>query len=233
MPVNVLLAANDASRCGPLVKSMRKMGLTVRFAGTGAELLRLHEDVSPGLVVLATDLPDIHALDVCRRVRRDSDVPLIMLGEGPGDLEVILALEVGADDFIAHDCANEEFEERIRAALRRAADLRVDSQPDQRLDFGEIVIDRQEHAMTVRDERQELTPTEMELIWTLAQRPREVITSADLLARVWSYPSGVRTRTLDVHVSRLRRKLGEDGRDPRHIITVRGVGYRFDPPSPR
>lgn len=229
MPVTVMLGTGEAERCASLVKAMRDLGLSVKLVATGAEMLRLHDRIAPGLVLLSTDLRDIHAFDLCRRLRRESDVPVIVIGDSLGDFDSILALELGADDFIERDCGDDEVSERIRAALRRAAGVRAGDDRDSVLDFGTIVIDRRAHEMIVRGERQQLTPTEMELLWMLAERPGEVLASGDLLARVWGYPKGVRTRTLDVHVSRLRRKLGEDGHDPRHIITVRSVGYRFEP----
>lgn len=229
MRATVLLATDDAGRCTALVKSMRSLGLSVKLAATGAEMLRLHDRIAPGLVLLTTDLRDIHAFDACRRLRRESDVPVIVIGDSPRDFDSILALELGADDFITRGCEDEEVSERIRAALRRGDDVRVGGDREHVLDFGAIVIDRRAHEMSVRGERRELTPTELELMWALAERAGEVLASEDLLAHVWGYPRGVRTRTLDVHVSRLRRKLGEDGRDPRHIITVRSVGYRFEP----
>lgn len=232
MPVTVLLATDDAGRCASLVKSMRSLGLSVRIAATGAQTLRVHDEASPELVLLATDLRDAHALDVCRRLRRESDVPLIVIGESAGDFDRILALELGADDFIDRDCGDDEASERISAALRRGGDVRIDGGSRQQLDFGDIVIDRRAYVLIVRGERRELTATEMKLIWTLAEHPGEVMTTEDLLEEVWGYPKGVRTRTLDVHISRLRRKLGENGHRARHIVTVHSVGYRFEPHPP-
>ncbi len=229
MPATVLLATDNPGRCDALRESLDTLGLSVTVAETGAEILQLHDRLSPRLILLATDIPDIHAFDVCRRLRRDSDVPVIVIGDNPSDFDSILALELGADDFIARDCMYEEVNERIRAALRRGAGMRLGEEAGDSLDFGEIVIDRRAHRMIVRGEVQELTPTELDLIWALAENAGEVISSDDLLASVWGYPEGIRTRTLDVHVSRLRRKLGERGRNARHIITVRGIGYRFEP----
>lgn len=229
MPVTVLLATDTPGRCSALMKLMRSLGLSVRLAATGTEMLRLQSQVAPGLVLLATDLRDIHALDLCRRLRRESDVPVIVIGDSTGELDRILALELGADDFMARSCDEAEMSERVRAALRRGADVRIGGEACERLDFGAIVVDRNAHELIVNGERRELTPTEMDLMWALAERPREVLASEDLLQRIWGYPRGVRTRTLDVHIGRLRQKLGENGRNARHILTVRSVGYRFDP----
>jgi two-component system alkaline phosphatase synthesis response regulator PhoP len=229
MSATILLAIDDAGRSDAFARSMHSLGLSVERAADGEETLRLHDRLSPELIVLSTDLPDIHPLDICRHIRRESDVPLIVLGDDLGDFDTVLALEIGADDVIARDCREAEVRERVRAALRLGADVRIDMQNKEVLDFGEIVIDRRAHELIVDGRRNDLTPTEMELMWALAERADQVVGSDDLLANVWGYPKGVRTRTLDVHIGRLRRKLGEDGRNPRYIITVRSVGYRFEP----
>lgn len=229
MPVTVLLATDDSERWGELDGAMRSLDLCVRRVATGEEALRVHDRMGPGLVLVATDLPDVHALDVCRRIRRDSDVPLIVLALNAADLDRILALELGADDVVEEDCGIDELQERVKAALRRGAGVEIRRGPDEVLDFGEIVINRVAHTLTVKGSTCELTPMEMELMWMLARHAGEVVESEELLKTVWGYPPGVKTRTLDVHIGRLRKKLGEDGRSPRHIITVRSVGYRFEP----
>ncbi len=232
MPVTVLLAADDNHRWEGLGVAMRSLGLAVRSASTGEEALRLHEHVAPGLVLVSTDLPDLHALDVCRRLRRSSDVPLIVLAAEAEDLDRVLALELGADDVVSGRCDVEELRERVKAALRRAAGVAVEREPGELLDFGRIVIDHAANRLTVGDESCSLTPMECDLLWTLGQHAGEVLESEYLLETVWGYPRSIKTRTLDVHIGRVRRKLGEDGRSPRYIITVRSVGYRFDPTPP-
>ena len=229
MPVTVLLVTDNSPRCEELSVAMNSRGLAVRAATTGEEALRMHEHVAPGLVLVASDLPDLHALDVCRRLRRSSDVPLIVLAADAEDLDRVLALELGADDVVSGQCDADELCERVKAALRRATGAAVEREPGEVLDFGHIVIDRAANRLTVDGVSCDLTPMECDLLWALGQHAGEVVESQYLLATVWGYPSGVKTRTLDVHIGRLRRKLGEDGRAPRYIITVRSVGYRFEP----
>jgi len=230
MAATVLLAAPESDDTQRLRHGLAALELSVAPVSTGAEVLERHDELRPVLVVLMLELPDIHGLDVCRRLRRTSDVPVIVMGEAPTDLDRVLALELGADDFIARPCASEEFCERVRAALKRAAETAPPSEAgDGILDFGDIVIDRRAHTLTIEGHQQQLTPMEAELLWALAERAGDVVRSRVLLEQVWGYPSGVRTRTLDVHIGRLRRKFGEDGQAPRHIIPVRGVGYRFEP----
>ena len=230
MTGTVLLAARDSSDIDRLHDGLEELDMVVAPASTGAEALERAEQLKPDLVVLVLDLPDIHGLDVCRRLRRSSDVPLIVMAEGASDLDRVLALELGADDVIPSPCGRSELCERIRAALRRAVNREAEPAAGRDLlEFGDLVIDRRTHTLTTAGGRAQLTPMEMDLLWALANRPGEVLRSATLLREVWGYPEGVRTRTLDVHIGRVRRKLGEDGQDPRYIVTVRGVGYRFEP----
>jgi DNA-binding response OmpR family regulator len=229
MPLTVLLATGDRDRWDVVDNALCSLQLRIMHAGTGEEAVQIHERVTPGLILIATDLPDLHALDVCRRIRRDSDIPLIVLVCGGVELDRILALELGADDVVAADCDPGELQERVKAALRRASGVELGREPAEVLDFGEIVIKRSPGTLIVRGDTRELTPMETELLWTLGRHAGEVIESGALLESVWGYPRGIKTRTLDVHIGRLRRKLGEDGRNPRHIITVRSVGYRFEP----
>lgn len=229
MPLTVLLATNDDDRWAGLDDAIRSMNLRVQAVDSGEDVLRLRQDLAPSLVLISTELPDLHALDVCRRIRRDSDVPLIVLASETGDFDRVLALELGADDVVADGCRTEELQERVKAALRRGTGVEVEQDDGDVLDFGEVVIDRASHQLRVEDQCEDLTPMETELLWMLGRHAGEVVESEALLQDVWGYPPGVKTRTLDVHIGRLRKKLGEDGRNPRYIITVRSVGYRFEP----
>ena len=231
MPLTVLLATDESDRWDGLDSAMRSMRLSVRRVGTGEEAVQLHDRVGPGLVLVSTDLPDVHALDVCRRIRRGSDVPLIVLTTDNTDLDQVLALELGADDVVSARCDAEELQERVKAALRRGTGVEVRRARGEVLDFGSIVIDRTARTLVTDGNIHELTPMETELLWMLAQHAGEVVESGEILEAVWDYPRDLKTRTVDVHIGRLRKKLGEDGRNPRRIITVRSVGYRFEPPE--
>ncbi len=230
MPLTVLLATDNSDCWEGVDRVLRSLDLCVHRVETGEEVVRAHDRVCPGLVLVSMKLPDLHALDICRRIRRESDVPLIVLAAEAGDLDRVIALELGADDVVAGGCESSELRERMRAALRRGAGMELERESGEVLEVGGIVIDRSTCRLTIGGETRELTPMETELLWMLARHAGEVVSSEELLESVWGYPRGVRTRTLDVHVGRLRRKLGEDGRNPRHIITVRSVGYRFEPP---
>lgn len=226
----ILLAAPRGDETDELRHALAALELAVTPVFSGSEALIQHRRLRPDLVVLGLDLPDIHGLDLCRRLRRESDVPVIVIGPGASELQRVLALELGADDVVA-GCSLDELCERVRATLSGRRPGRMpDARPD-KLRFDGITIDHRAHLLTVGDRIEHLTPMEIELLWALAERAGEVVTGRELLRDVWGYPEGVRTRTLDVHIGRLRRKLGEDGRDPRIIVTVRSVGYRFDPPA--
>jgi len=232
MGETVLLAARRGNGSEDLRRVLVALELTVTRVFTGTEALAQHERLRPDLVVVELDLPDIHGLDLCRRLRRQSDVPVVVVGQGTSEMERVLALELGADDVIGQGSGLDELGERVRAVLSRGRRSRRPDPRPQVLEFGDVAIDRRAHVLTMGGRRQQLTPMEIELLWALAQRAGEVVTARELLRDVWGYPAGVQTRTLDVHIGRVRRKLGEDGRDPRIIITVRSVGYRFDPPGP-
>ncbi|MBD3293599.1 MAG: response regulator [Armatimonadia bacterium] len=229
MPLTVLLAAGDHERWEALEEAMSSLSLRVQRVETGEEALRENAATPPGLVMVGTDLPDVHALDICRRIRRDSDVPLIVLASDACEFDRVLALEVGADDVICCDRGADELKERMKAALRRGTGMEIERTEGEVLDFGNILVDRGQNRLVIDGPGCDLTPMETELMWELAEHAGEVLESGELLQRVWGYPPGLQTRTLDVHIGRLRKKLGEDGRHPRHILTVRSVGYRFEP----
>ncbi|MFW6438157.1 MAG: winged helix-turn-helix domain-containing protein [Armatimonadota bacterium] len=231
MSPTVLLAANESDRWDVLESSMRSMHLCVRRVATGEEAVLMHERIGASLVLIAIDLPDVHALDVCRRIRRGSDVPLIVLSDEGADLDRVLALELGADDVVSGDCDRAQLQERVKAALRRGTAAQMRRTRGEVLEFGSVSIDRSTRTLIVDGERHELTPMETELLWMLGQHAGEVVESGEILESVWGYPRDINTRTVDVHIGRLRKKLGEDGRNPRRIITVRSVGYRFEPPE--
>lgn len=228
---SILLAAQRSREAEELRRALTALQIAVTPVFTGAEALATHRRLQPDVVVLGLDLPDIHGLDLCRRLRRETDVPLIVVSEDASERERVLALELGADDVVAGCCDLDELCERVRIALSRWRGGQRSDPATHTLDFGHIVIDRRAHLVRIGERCEQLTPTEVALLWALAERPGEVVTSGELLREVWGYPEGVRTRTLDVHIGRLRRKLGEDGREPRIIVTVRSVGYRFDPPG--
>lgn len=227
MQGSVLVVAADEACARRMREHLEGQKFEVAVAASGAEALVMQRKVQPDVLVLDLVLPDIDGLDVCRRIRKESEVPLIIVSGRPTELDRVLGLEIGADDYVVKPYDTEELAERVKASLRR---VRSGARPERKsevLDFGSVKIDRGEHTVSVNGEAKHLTPMELKLLWALAERAGQVMPSERLLLEVWGYPETVRTRTLDVHIGRLRRKLEEDGENPRHIITVPRVGYKF------
>ncbi len=227
MQAQALVAVPDALAAAQLKRELERGELKVTTASSGAEALTLQRRLQPDIILLDLVQPDMDGLDVCRRMRKDTEVPLIVVTARPTELDRVLALELGADDYIVSPYCPEELLARVRASLRRASPHAVRGGAARVLDFGKIKVHGDEHLLTVNGRQVSLTPMEARLLWVLAERAGQVVPSAQLLSTVWGYPPGVRTRTLDVHIGRLRKKLEEDGRAPRHIITVPRVGYKF------
>lgn len=213
---------------GFLERHLADDGFDVLGAAACGEALELAERTRPDLVLLGTPLPDAPGLEPCRRLREgepgrtwNRDVPLIVLGEPGADANDRVRALQHCDDFVAKPFQYEELLARIRAVLRRAA-------PDarDRLEAGDVVVDRATRRVTVDGRRVELSGKEYELLVRLAADPRRVFTKEELLRDVWGFRSEARTRTLDTHASRLRRKLGDAASRP-YVVNVWGVGYRL------
>ncbi len=228
MQADALVAAPDPLGAAQMRRELERGHFRVVVASSGAEALAVQRRELPDLILLDLTQPDMDGLDVCRRMRTQTQVPLVIVTARSADLDRVLALELGADDYLTVPYDSEELMARVRAALRRA-DPRALDNGDRSLQFNGITVSRDAHVLVVGDCEIPLTPMEARLLWVLASSAGRVLTSQHLLEEVWGYPVGVRTRTLDVHIGRLRRKLDEDGRNPRHIVTVPRVGYKFQP----
>lgn len=228
MQATVLVVEDDPSVARLLQAHLERCQFEVEVVGTGAEALVAARELQPDVLVLDLMLPDIDGLDVCRRIRKESEVPVIIVSARQTELDRVLGLELGADDYIAKPYDSEELVERVKAALRRTQGHGSRRRARDVLDFGQVKIDRQAHSVTVHGKTKRLTPMEFKLLWALAERGGQVLRSEWLLMEVWGYPETIKTRTLDVHIGRLRKKLDEDGKRPRYIITVPRVGYKFE-----
>jgi DNA-binding response OmpR family regulator len=220
----VLLVEDDPAARQGLELALRRLGYGVRPAGTGEAALRGIGDDVVDVVVLDVMLPGLDGFEVCRRLRRDSDVPVIMLTARGDDLDIVGGLEAGADDYVVKPVEPRVLDARIRAVLRRIE--RVGSPAET---FGELVIDR--GSLTVLLGRREisLTPTELRLLLVLSGSPRQVFSREQLLDLVWEHDYLGDSRLVDACVQRLRSKIETDTSEPRYIQTVRGFGYRFGP----
>ena len=224
-PRRILFVEDEASIFEPFSKALRRNGYNPVIAQTVAEGLELAERVDPDLVLLDLNLPDGDGSDLCRTLRRSSDVPIVMLTARGTEMDRVLGLELGADDYVVKPFSSRELISRIRAVLRRPRTSQ--SEPNAPIEIGELVLDPAARSVTLAGETVPLTRKEFDLLAALAIHPGEVTTREDLMARVWDANWFGSTKTLDVHIRTLRKKLGDDSADPRFIETVRGVGFRL------
>ena len=223
----ILLVDDEHSVQKLLTYPLRKEGYDVVPALDGREALdRLRED-NFDLVVLDVMLPKLDGFDVCRQIRARSTVPIIMLTAKTEEIDKVLGLELGADDYITKPFSVREFRSRVKAVLRRAALSRSDEDDEEPIEEGDLRIDFEKRQVEVRGEPVRLTYVEFEILAGLARSPGRVFSRTMLLERVWGDSAYRDPRTVDVHIRHLREKLEQDARHPELIFTVRGVGYRF------
>ncbi|QEC46724.1 response regulator transcription factor [Baekduia soli] len=226
----ILLADDEQSIQTLLSFPLRKDGYEVTTAADGREALARFGEGRFDLVVLDVMMPRMDGLEVCRRIRARHNVPIIMLTAKAEEIDKVLGLELGADDYITKPFSLREFRSRVRAALRRAGMQTVTDPPeaeDLPLTVHELSIDPAKRAVRVRDTPVELTFVEFEILNALARNPGRVFTRDMLLTRIWGDSAYRDPRTIDVHIRHLREKLETDAKDPEYLFTVRGVGYRF------
>jgi DNA-binding response OmpR family regulator len=217
----ILVVEDETSIATFVAAYLRNAGYTVKTAATAqAALIELVSE-SPALIVLDLNLPDGDGVELCRRIRKTSDVPILMLTARDEDIDKIIGLEVGADDYMTKPFNPRELVARVKSVLRRAAPERRKSDADE-IRHGELTINAGKREVHVGDEEIRLAPKEFDLLWELLDHRGIVLTRDQLLERVWGYTFAGDTRTVDVHVRQIRRKLG----DASPIVTVWGVGYK-------
>jgi two-component system, OmpR family, response regulator len=222
----ILLVDDEDSVRTILAFPLERDGYTVVQAADGEEALRLFDTTQVDLVVLDIMLPKLDGLEVCKRLRTASNVPIIMLTARDDELDKVIGLELGADDYITKPFSIREFRSRVRALLRRARSV-PDPVSDERIEHEDLVIDVARRTVEVRGESVQLTYVEFELLRALALAPGRVFSRRMLLEALWKSADYRDPRTIDVHVRHLREKLEAEPRLPEYILTVRGVGYRF------
>jgi len=222
----ILLVDDEDSVRTILAFPLERDGYTVVQAADGEEALRLFDKTQVDLVVLDIMLPKLDGLEVCKRLRTTSNVPIIMLTARDDELDKVIGLELGADDYITKPFSIREFRSRVRALLRRARSV-PDPVTDERIEHEDLVIDVARRTVEVRGEGVQLTYVEFELLRALALAPGRVFSRRMLLEALWKSADYRDPRTIDVHVRHLREKLEAEPRLPEYILTVRGVGYRF------
>jgi len=224
----ILLVDDEDSVQKLLTYPLERDGFRVVQARDGEQALRLFEDQRIDLVVLDLMLPKVDGLEVCKRLRAGSDVPIIMLTARGEELDKVLGLELGADDYITKPFSIREFRSRVRALLRRASLARASGPREgEVIEVGQLRIDPARRTVELAGEPVQLTYVEFELLRALAAEPARVFTREMLLRALWGDSAYREPRTIDVHIRHLREKLERDASEPEYILTVRGVGYRF------
>lgn len=225
----VLVVEDDERIRTALVRALRERGHVVSTAGLALEGLRLAVEQRPDIVVLDLGLPDLDGAELLRMLRAVSTVPVVVATARDDDDAVVQALDAGADDYVRKPFRADHLEARIRAVLRRTG-AGADTPPAP-LVVGALAVEPHSRRVTYDGAPVELSPKEFDLLAYLAARPGTVVSKRELLAEVWRLPYGGSDKTVDVHLSWLRRKLGETGAEPRLLQTVRGVGVRLAEPG--
>ncbi len=225
----LLLIEDDPTIRTPLMRALHERGHAVASAGTAMEGVQAALADRPDLVVLDLGLPDLDGREMLRMLRAVSRLPVIVATARDDETEIVRVLDAGADDYLVKPFTAAQLDARIRAVLRRGATPRTDPT----ITVGELVIDPAGRQVRLAGEPVELTPREFDLLHHLAGRAGQVVTKRELLTEVWQIPYGGADKTVDVHLSWLRRKLGESAVAPRYLHTVRGVGVRLGAPEPQ
>ncbi len=225
MNKKVLLVEDDPNMRKSLMYNLEKEGYTVVQTGDGAEALELARDQNPDLVVLDIMLPNLDGLSICRILRNESDTPIVMLTARDSEVDRIVGLEIGADDYIVKPFSLGEFLARVRAVLRRSPSTHA---VNDQLESSDLKLDLIGRKASRGTDELRLTHKEFDLLAMLMRNKGAVLSRDLLLERVWGYEYSGETKTVDVHVRWLREKIEEDPSQPRRIVTVRGVGYRFE-----
>jgi len=217
----VLVVDDDASLAEMLTIVLRQEGFESRVCARGDEALGAFHDFKPDVVLLDLMLPGKDGIDVCKEIREESGIPIVMLTAKSDTVDVVVGLESGADDYVVKPFKPKELVARIRARVRR-----LDAPSHEALTIGDLSIDVAGHAVTRDGVSVNLTPLEFDLLLCLARKPWQVFTREVLLEQVWGYRHSADTRLVNVHVQRLRSKVEHDPENPKIIVTVRGVGYK-------
>lgn len=221
----ILIADDDEHVLELLSLYLGREGFALLTARRGDEALQVAQTHEPDLIILDIMMPGMDGWEVCRELRKQSQIPIIMLSARDEDLDKILGLELGADDYVAKPFNPREVVARVKAVLRRTIVPQAETKP---LVYPRLSIDLDQREVRVNGDLVALTPKEMELLWVLAANPGRVYSREQLLEQVWGYEYFGDTRTVDTHIKRLRKKLGSGSQRPWEIRTVWGAGYKFE-----
>jgi len=227
----ILVVEDEDSFIEALTIGLKREGFEVEVARDGAQALDMFDVVEPDLVLLDVMLPKVSGIDVCREIRKRSKVPIIMVTAKGSEIDTVVGLEVGADDYVTKPYRLRELVARMRAVLRRApADVEpaVPAADPEALEVGDVRLDADRHEVVIRSEQISLPLKEFELLAILLENAGRVLTRDTLIDRIWGHDYVGDTKTLDVHIKRLRSKVEDDPSSPSRIVTIRGLGYKYE-----
>ena len=229
----VLVVEDEDSFIDALTVGLAREGFRVQVARDGAQALDLFDAVRPDIVLLDVMLPKVSGIDVCRAIRAKSKVPIIMVTAKASEIDTVVGLEVGADDYVSKPYRLRELVARMRAVLRRAPGLAEVTEQDlgEVLEVGDVTLDPSRHEVVIRGDDVSLPLKEFELLHLLLENAGRVLSRDLLIDRIWGHDYVGDTKTLDVHVKRLRAKVEADPTNPSRIVTIRGLGYKYETPK--
>lgn len=230
MTENLILVVEDEASIAEVVSLyLKRAGFSAQIASDGRQAMTFFERRQPDLVILDLMLPEVDGLSLTRWLRDRSNVPIIMLTARRAEIDRITGLEMGADDYVVKPFSPQELVSRVRAVMRRLGREQTETEPERNLSFGDLSIDPRSRVVTRKDVPIELTVKEFDMLYLLARHPKQVFTREQLLERVWGGAQYIDPGTVTVHVRRLREKIEEDPSHPMRLLTVWGIGYKFEP----
>ena len=225
MANKILLVEDEHSIAEPIIYNLKQEGFAVTHVDEGPIALEIFGEESFDLIILDLMLPEISGLDICRSIRKDSDVPIIMVTAKDSEADRVTGLELGADDYVTKPFSVRELMSRVRAVLRRTTTKT--NKNDKSIKCGNIEINLSKYEAKVDDKNIDLTPREFELLYAFCENEGNLMSREQIFDEIWGYSFIGNTKTLDVHIQRFREKIEKDPREPKRLITVRGVGYKL------
>jgi DNA-binding response OmpR family regulator len=226
---NILIVEDEASIAEVVSLYLKRAGYEVQIASDGKQAMHILERKIPDFVILDLMLPEVDGLSLTRWLRDRSDVPIIMLTARREEIDRIAGLEMGADDYVVKPFSPQELVSRVRAVMRRLGREQTEAVPERNLSFADLAINPRSRVVSIKDMPIELTVKEFDMLYLLARHPKQVFTREQLLERVWGGAQYIDPGTVTVHVRRLREKIEADPSHPARLVTVWGVGYKFEP----
>ena len=227
MSGKILLVEDEHSIAEPVIYNLKQEGFSVTHVDEGPIALEIFSEESFDLIILDLMLPEISGLDICRSIRKESDVPIIMVTAKDSEADRVAGLELGADDYVTKPFSVRELMSRVRAVLRRTTTTTKTNKIDKSIKSGNIEINLSKYEAKVDDKNIDLTPREFELLYAFCENEGNLMSREQIFDEIWGYSFIGNTKTLDVHIQRIREKIEKNPREPKKLVTVRGVGYKL------